>query len=143
MTTKRNVAAFTLIEILITIVILSTGIVAVLHAFETSMVGLSKARDVLFSTVLCRDKLTDIEADLLSGEKLDGVSDGVFDGTYQDYRWGVESILVPHSVSADKGSGKGATKGEEKKPDLYEVKISVWRNGYPDDKQKTTTYLRF
>ena len=141
MTSKRNIEAFTLIEILITIVILSIGIVGILHAFETSMNSLTQTREVLFNTILCRDKLTEIRSDIVIGKAPDGTSAGAFDGTFKNYRWSTESSLVPRNVKSD-SSGSGSDKDESTQIDLYKLKVSVWRNGYPDDQQESVTYLR-
>lgn len=141
MKANRNIAAFTLIEILITIVILSTGIVVILHAFETSMMALTKARDVLACTVLCRDKLSEIKSDIAVGKSPEATSNGSFDGMYEDYRWNTESSLLPRKVK-DNSSKRGSDKDDGVKIDLYKVEVSVWRNGYPDDGQRTVTFLK-
>jgi prepilin-type N-terminal cleavage/methylation domain-containing protein len=139
----RGRAGFTLIEILITIVILSTGIVVILHAFEVSMTGLARARDVLSGTILCQNKITDIKSDIILGKAPNAVSGGAFDSTFNDFRWEVESGLMPRSVKKPDSSDKGKDKGEETGVDLYKVKVSVWRNGYPDERQETVTFLKF
>ena len=137
-----NRSGFTLIEILITVVILSIGIVAILRAFETSMVALTQARNALFGTVLCRDKLVDIESDTAVGKSPTGNSNGAFDGIYKDYRWNIESSPMPHKVKTN-SSDTGSKKDEDVKIELYKVKVSVWRNGYPDEVQETETFLKF
>ena len=58
---------FTLVEVLVTLVVLSTGIVMVLQAFETSLVALADARSSLWGTFLARQKTADAELALLSG----------------------------------------------------------------------------
>ena len=141
MTSNRGEAGFTLIEILITIVILSVGIVSILHAFETSMNALILSRDVMFGTVLCRDKLSDIKSDVVIGKAPVGTSDGEFSGTFEDYRWTTESSLLPRNIKESSSGGK-ADKDEDVGVDLYKVKVSVWRNGYPDDRQEAVTFLK-
>ena len=49
--------AFTLIEVLISLVILSTGIVMVLRAFNTSLFALRESRNALIANILIRDKI--------------------------------------------------------------------------------------
>jgi prepilin-type N-terminal cleavage/methylation domain-containing protein len=49
--------AFTLIEVLISLVILSTGIVLVLRAFNTSLFALRESRNALIANILIRDKI--------------------------------------------------------------------------------------
>ena len=141
MKNNHNRVAFTLIEVLITIVILSTGIVGILYSFDASMNALSETRDTLFCTVLCRDKLTDIESDIVAGLAPEVASSGVFDGMYKDYRWNTETRLVPRNID-DNHSGIGAAEDEDVKVDLYRIRVFVWRNNYPDDRQEAATYFK-
>jgi prepilin-type N-terminal cleavage/methylation domain-containing protein len=52
---------FTLIEILVTLVILSVGIVAILHAFQSSLTALGAAGDSLRAELAIREKMAEIE----------------------------------------------------------------------------------
>jgi type II secretion system protein I len=61
---RRAKRGFTLIEVLVALVILSTGIVLVLRAFETALVASGRGRDSLVATALLRDKLIQVETAL-------------------------------------------------------------------------------
>jgi hypothetical protein len=52
--------SFTLIEVLITLVILSTSIVLVLRAFGTAAAALGESRDCLWTSLLAKEKITEI-----------------------------------------------------------------------------------
>lgn len=59
---RRKTSGFTLVEVLVSIVILSIGIVVVLQAFQTSLTALSESRNVLRSSTFARRKLAEIDS---------------------------------------------------------------------------------
>ena len=94
-----------------TLVILSTGIVLVLQAFETSAAALSAARDATRATMLARGKLAEIEFEFKNNKAANlGPAESVFGGDYQAYNF-------RRDISG--GSGKGG--------DAAVVTITVWR----------------
>jgi prepilin-type N-terminal cleavage/methylation domain-containing protein len=76
-------AGFTLVELLVTLIILSTGIVLVLQAFETSAIALSESRDAMRADWLIRQKLAAMTADP-GGDEAGG---GSFPPPYNAYQW--------------------------------------------------------
>lgn len=125
-------AAFTLIEVLVTLVILSTGIVLVLRAFGTCAVALGASRDVLRQSVLAGDKVEEIEAALLDGVQTGyGVSHGSFAEPYDDYDW--EARVRPIVCEGPAGEIVPGV--------LHAVEISVWRTGM-DQRHTLMTYVR-
>jgi prepilin-type N-terminal cleavage/methylation domain-containing protein len=60
-------AAFTLIEILVTLVILSTGIVMVLSAFDSAVRALGESRDALWAVLILREDMSAAEGGALPG----------------------------------------------------------------------------
>jgi prepilin-type N-terminal cleavage/methylation domain-containing protein len=102
--------AFTLIEVLITLVILSTGIVLVLQAFETAAVALGDSRDAMRASSLARDKLEDALAD--DPEAAPGTS-GSFPTVFGGFRWRV--LAAPAEMG-----GEG---------ELERLTVDVWREG--------------
>ena len=61
-------AGFTLIEVLVTLVILSTGIVVVLQAFDVAVAALGEARDTLWANAIVREKLAEAVLQVNAGE---------------------------------------------------------------------------
>jgi type II secretion system protein I len=59
---QSRACGFTLIEVLVALVVLSTGIVAVLRALDTATVALGEARDSLQATLLMEKKLAEASA---------------------------------------------------------------------------------
>ena len=126
-------AAFTLIELLVTIVILSTGIVLVLRAFESSVVALGESREVLYGTMLAREKLTEIESSLKEGTHPSAGSSGWYEDDFEDYRWTVRSAMVASSTT---------TADDEEEASLHELEVAAWRDGR-EERQTIVTYLRY
>ena len=56
-----------MIEVLVTVVILSLGVVAILEAFQTSLFALGSARDTLRATLLLKSTLPEVELQSLQG----------------------------------------------------------------------------
>ena len=124
-------------EVLVTLVILSTGIVMLLRALQTSVTGLERARDALFASLLCREKLVDIEADVRTGNRPPASSNGDFEGIYAAFRW---SMAATQEESVKPESEK-KTGGDDPPPvTLYKISIEAWREGR-EDTQQATTYL--
>jgi prepilin-type N-terminal cleavage/methylation domain-containing protein len=88
-TTRRDArSAFTLVEVLVSLVILSVGIVVVLRAFETALVALADTQEVLWSTLVGGERIS--EARILAaegGEWGAGDSSGVYSAPQGTYRW--------------------------------------------------------
>lgn len=113
--------AFTLIEVLVTLVILSTGIVVVLQAFETSAVALSEARDALRATGLINQVIAKLDADGLAAVDPSGSFPAPMDG----FRW----LLSEADSSPELGVD-----------DLTCVTVEVWRE--PSGVHHTTSTYR-
>jgi prepilin-type N-terminal cleavage/methylation domain-containing protein len=122
--------AFTLIEVLVSMVILATGIVLVLRAFETSVVALAEARDALRATCLLESKLAGIRAEAAAGGGAGSASSGFFDEPYREYAWTLES----KSAGIIKADRQGTNK-------LEEVSVTVRRSG-SSAAYGATTYVR-
>jgi len=117
-----------LIEVLIAIVILSTGIVLVLRAFETSVVALGEARDSLWASLMIREKMDEVDAYRLANEQDPPSSaSGSFSGRYEGFRWERDVARV---------SAAGETGGE-----LDRVTVTVRRKGSSRE-YSATTYVR-
>ena len=125
---------FTLIEVLVALVILSTGLVLVLRAFETSMAALSEARDALRASLLIREQMGEAEAaQREAGGDMLSASDGRYIGRYSDFRW--EREVHPFPVLGDTGiEGEAAA-------ELAEVTITIRKDG-SDQTYSATTLLR-
>ena len=104
---RASARGFTLIEVLVTLVILSTGIVLVLQAFETSAAALGEARRATRAMMLIESKLAEIEAED-EGAK---AASGNFERPYESFRYRIEV----------KSAGGGRDAGYEK------VVVTVWQ----------------
>jgi prepilin-type N-terminal cleavage/methylation domain-containing protein len=113
---------FTLIEVLVSLVILSVCLVAILGAFQVSLRALAESRESLISTMLLAERLADIRGSVLAnpGQPVP-CSIGHFAGDYSDYQWEQESTGMPTpSLEGMEGQGRGV---------LYGVVLRVWRGG--------------
>ena len=81
-------AGFTLIEVLVTCVILFAGLGAVLKAYSLAVVALEASADVVAASALLGDKAAELELKLLAarGQGLPG-GGGVVAVDGVDYRW--------------------------------------------------------
>ena len=125
-----NPAAFTLIEVLVSVVILATGIVLILRAFETSLVALAEARDALRATALVHGKLAEIRSGAAVSGAADVSSRGWFEAPYQNFSW----IVERRSTGIAKADRQGTNA-------LEEVTVTVQR-GESATAYTAATYVR-
>lgn len=110
---------FTLVELLVSVVILSVGIVSVLHAFQSALFALGSARDHLWGGILIKEKIADIDTELLSDPNSVPVSSsGSFEDAYDDFRW--ETVVSQINVQQDADNNTNS---------LAKINITVWRTG--------------
>jgi len=136
----RGTSAFTLIEVLVTLVILSTGIVVVLHAFESSVTALGEARDVLNGTALARQKRVEIASELAAGGSMPTGASGVFEAPFEDYAWYVDSTVVA-SVPSGPAEDDEDAEDIENAPALHRLRIEVRREGVEEGGVRVETYV--
>lgn len=84
---QGRASGFTLIEVLVSVVILSVGIVLILQAFSTAAVALGASRTASRSCYLIQKKMDDIQADSVLGRIEEGYSSGGFDGAFNNFVW--------------------------------------------------------
>ena len=112
---------FTLIEVLIAVVILATGVVVVLQGMHTALAALDAAVDKSRSAMLLRSKVVETQAAAQEGDDPSSLaSSGRFSNPYEGYRWRLD--VAQGAPSGELGSESGS--GE-----LYEVGITVWQDG--------------
>ncbi len=119
----RSRSGFTLVELLISVVILSIGVVAVLHAFERSLFALGSARDHLWSNLLIREKISEIEVGLITGDS-ESIDSGMgdFDEPYEGFAW--ESSNEEFAIQE---SAEGVTNK------VLSIELTIWRRGVNRD----------
>jgi len=121
---------FTLPEVLIAVVILATGIVAVLQAFSVSLSVLGESRNLLKANMLIMEKMADMEVSAITrGEVEDGSTSGSFNGENSSFRWDIKVDRVSGGVAAGAGSNT-----------LNQIDITVWRDG-SQRRYTASTYL--
>ncbi len=112
---------FTLIEVLIAVVILSTGIVVVLQGMHTALAALDGAVDKSRAAMLLRSKIVEAQASALYGDDPSSLAtSGSFPEPYDVYRWRLNVSKGTYSEGTGSESGSGG---------LYEVGITVWQDG--------------
>jgi len=123
---------FTLIEVLITLVILSVGIVVVLRSLGAEAAALGAVRDSLWSSLLAREELT---AAAVAAEENGGAgfttSSGRIPAAGMEYGWTLR-VQAVERLPADPAAGR---------PDpvvLNEAEVTLWRNGSTRERTVTT-----
>jgi len=119
---------FTLIEVLVTVIVLSVGIVGVLSAYQSLLSGLSSARDAIRADWIIRDRLAFIESSVAQSSTVDASQySGSFSGS-----GGFEGNVT---IDAIKSTPDGSNS-------LSEVNVTVWRKGSMSQYSVTTTVLQ-
>jgi type II secretory pathway pseudopilin PulG len=113
-------SAFTLIEALVAVVILSTGIVLVLGAMNTALVAADRSRDVALSTFLARQALDSASVGLREGSGSGGGEKVAVPSPWAGPGWSVETTIE----DAPQASTTGMESGR-----LVRVRISIGKTG--------------
>lgn len=122
---------FTLPEVLVSVVILATGIVAILQAFNVSLSVLGESRSILKGNMLIMQKMAEVElASITLGDIETGTTSGSFDRENNNYQWQIKAEKISGGFEPASGSGT-----------LNQVEISVWREGSQRE-YKASTYLK-
>jgi Tfp pilus assembly protein PilV len=124
-----STSSFTLIEVLVTLVILSAGIVLVLRAFETSLVALGEARDTARAASLLRRAVGEAEAAAVeNGERGLQAAGGFADAGVD---WRVRTVVELESEAGRAGTSNA----------VYRVNAVAWREGL-DRRYSSATLVR-
>ncbi|MDE0837495.1 MAG: prepilin-type N-terminal cleavage/methylation domain-containing protein [Kiritimatiellae bacterium] len=95
---------FTLIEVLVSLVVLSTGIVLVLRAMGTSAGALSAARVTSRSVWLADQRLAEIDIARAAGETV-ATERGDFLDPFTSYRWAIDVEESSEAAGASSEEG--------------------------------------
>jgi prepilin-type N-terminal cleavage/methylation domain-containing protein len=119
---RSSCGAFTLIETLVAVTVLSVGIVLVLQAMTHGMTALDAARESLRTAWLCRDRLASLHVE---AQRMGGVAEtsdqGRFARPFADYQWTLH--VEPASDHATELHGAAASNV------LLRVALDVGRMG--------------
>ncbi len=131
---KRK-SGFTLLEVMISVAVLSVSLLALMSSSGNTLIKSGRAERISIGTMLARSKMSDIEIDLekqkLKGEFPDEKEEeGKFDEPYEDYSWKMEirKVDLPAPVTGEKGSLQemiGRTLTKEISTTVRELKLTV------------------
>lgn len=114
----KNSSGFTLIEVLVSVVVLSTGIIFVLHAFNTAALAMSEMRDTIWSGYAAQCELDKIRIDAaVGGDPGSGYSSGTVQSYYGIFRW--DRRIEPAGIADSGGAG----------PDIRRIMLVFSRDG--------------
>ena len=117
---------FTLIEVLVAVVILSTGLVVILQGMQTAVKALDVAVDKTRSSFLLHQQLNDLSAAAAAGQDLSELAgEGRFDKPYDRY---YRRLKISKVRLTQKNPGAGAVDADDSGV-LYDVRLTVRRAG--------------
>lgn len=86
----ESARGFTLIEIMLSVAVLSFGLVVVLGSFATALDCLKRSRETMKASYLLEEKMEElVRAAKEEGGLAPGRSDGIFEGEYGGHGWAV------------------------------------------------------
>ncbi|OVE76582.1 hypothetical protein BVX97_00710 [bacterium E08(2017)] len=90
-TAAQDRRGFTLVELLVSVVILSVGIVVILHAFERALFAVGSARDHIWSDLLASETISEMDLAVMTDD-IEGMDsdDGDFEEPYDAFSWETE-----------------------------------------------------
>lgn len=121
--------AFTLVEVLVAVAILATGVVLVLRAFSIAIVGLDRSRNSLWAHMVMRDRFSEVTMSLRGGtDPGTGTVNGRTENPGGVFLW---DRTVRDAAAGSSGGERG----------LKEVTVRVRREGSSDTWSGTTLRL--
>jgi len=82
---------FTFIEVMLTVVILSIGIIGVIRAYIFSLDALGVSQVYIDAVSLAQDKMIEVkQVEIENGGLAQGKSEGAFQGRYDGFNWELE-----------------------------------------------------
>lgn len=129
-TVKKNKDGFMLFEAILSVAILSLGLVLILHSFTGSLRAARVSQDYMRAALLLEDKMSRLE---IRGSPPAGLSQGEFSQGNEGFTWEIKTTPV-------EGTSDGEE--EEKKAGLNEVRLTVsWSEGKRIQRATLITYL--
>jgi len=130
-TAKKNKDGFLLFEVILSVAILSLGLVLVLHSFTGSLKAARISQDYMRAVLLLEAKMTGLE---WKGSLDSGISEGKFSQKNERFAWKIEATPVEETAGEDK---------EKKKIELNKVRLTVsWSESKKVERIELTTYLK-
>jgi len=145
---------FTLLEVMAAVVILSVALLALLQANNQSILLKGRAQNVTTSTLLAREKLSEI---MLDPDALEESQNGDFGDGFPNWHWEVttEDEEVPYDFAGlesaqggnQKGAsgpqpGQGAATGREEEPGAKKITLTIfWPEGVKESSFTLTQYV--
>lgn len=118
--------AFTLLEVMVAVVILATGMIGIIRAYAIMIDALEAADYSAESVCILKEKMFEAKKEAVEeGNLLTGEKEGNIKGEYGDFAW---KTVVTESDSSLEAAGQGESgEGEEKDLIMYlkEVKVRV------------------
>ncbi|MDO8525062.1 MAG: prepilin-type N-terminal cleavage/methylation domain-containing protein, partial [Candidatus Omnitrophota bacterium] len=109
---RHTKLAFTLIEVLVAMLILSVGMISVIRSYITLMNAVETADFTSAAAYLLKEKMADIEKEEIETPGVSaGTKSGVFEGESAGFKW--ETEIVDVKIESVKKSKEGKT-GENK-----------------------------
>lgn len=97
MSRTGNNRAVTLIEVMMTVIILTVGILGIIQAYIKSFDVLRISKDMLIEVSLAESKMAELQRSELENGGLDQTkTKGVFSGSYAYYKW--ELDITPSDI---------------------------------------------
>lgn len=128
-TCHSRTGAFTLIEVLVALVLLSTVIISIITGFQSAITALGEARDCIWANRIISEKMDEMRISALTGKVPDlGIRAGTYPVYYGDFRW---ETRIDNSVP---GSQSGPAFS------FCSVTITAWREN-SSRKYSITTYI--
>lgn len=129
----NTIRAFTLIEVMVAVAILSLGLVLVIQVFSACLRAVESSSNLSKAAILAQSKLSEIEVMSLYEKP---VSRDEFKGGASGFNWKVESLR--QEIEAD----KIWQRADEEETLLYQVTVTIfWQERGKKRDLKFTSYL--
>ncbi|MFH0925501.1 MAG: prepilin-type N-terminal cleavage/methylation domain-containing protein [bacterium] len=128
--TKKNTSGFTLLEVMVSMVIIGMGLVAVIGLFSSGLKSASLSQAYTQATILARHKMEEI---LSQKEIQPETMNGDFEDTDSEYRWEVEISPYEFRDEAEKEKGEEEPRFDSRIIKMYQIHTKVsWKSGKKD-----------
>jgi len=145
-------SGFTLLEVMVAVAILAISMTTLLTFSGSTMIKSGRAEALTIATMLARQKMAEVEIDLIQAAKTNEIPDersesGTFDEPFSDYNWTMEirKVELPAPVTGEEGSIQARIAGELTKEitkTVRELKLVVkWQEMGEEQTYEVITHI--